>query len=256
MTALRIIGRRGSKARKAITEGTGIKLYLGKKYHTDAVINYGLAGRHMEEFLHKYPSANRVPTINKRIGFSKLHVVNISKKAGINVPESKLHLLRNDKKEDFIEKRFSSIAGRGIRAARRKDQLPRGYYQKFIRTRIYELRVHAFLWSKDWSVQKRMGPSDQIAWNFAQGGYFITVKNPDKYGVFKKAKEISAKILDIVGMSFGAVDFVVDKDYKLWFLEINSAPGFSDLSGPIYVEAFNELKELPLKKILKYTSRN
>jgi len=255
MTSLRIIGKKGSKSRKAITDGTGIPLYRGnKKYRVDAIVNYGLSGIHMDSFLRLYPSAKKVPMINRYIGLSKLHIVNRAKRADVNVPESKLQLANSDDIEDFIEKRFKSIGGKGIRAARNKRKLPRGYYQRFIKDRVYELRIHTFLWMDNWVVQKRMGPNDQIAWNFSQGGSFITIHNPDSYNTFKEAKEISAEILEIVGMSFGAVDFIVDRDYKLWFLEINAAPGFTELSAPIYMEAFNTLKEMPIKKVLKYTS--
>jgi len=255
MTSLRIIGRRGSNARKSITTRTGIPLYKGnRRCHVDAIVNYGVAGKYMDSFLRLHPSAKRVPMLNRHIGLSKLHVVNRAKSAGINVPESKLCLTRRDSIEDFIEKRFSSIGGKWIRRALSKRKLPKGYYQRFIEDRLYELRVHTFLWTDDWVVQKRVGPANQIAWNFSQGGSFITINNPDRYNAFRESKEISAEILRIVNMSFGAVDFVVDKDHKLWFLEINAAPGLAELSTPIYVDAFNKLKELPAKKILKYTN--
>jgi len=254
MTSLRIVGRKGSRSRKAITVETGIPLYKGnKRYHVDAIVNYGLAGKYMDAFLRLYPSAKRVPMINRHIGHSKLNVVNRAKNCGVKVPESKLQLSRSDSIKDFIEKRFSSIGGKGIRTARNKRPLPRGYYQRFVEDRIYEIRVHSFLWTNDWTVQKRIGPSDQIAWNFSQGGSFMAIHNPDGYEVFREARKVSAKILEITDMSFGAVDFIVDQDYNLWFLEINAAPGFTELSAPIYVDAFNKLKEMSLRKILKYT---
>jgi D-alanine-D-alanine ligase-like ATP-grasp enzyme len=56
----------------------------------------------------------------------------------------------------------------------------------------------------------------------------------------------------MLGMSFGAIDFIVDKNYELYFIEINSAPGFTELSKKIYVEAFDKLKSLNRKQILKF----
>jgi D-alanine-D-alanine ligase-like ATP-grasp enzyme len=55
----------------------------------------------------------------------------------------------------------------------------------------------------------------------------------------------------MLGMSFGAVDFLVDTNYNIYFIEINSAPGFSELSKPIYVDAFQRLKQLSKKDLLK-----
>ena len=256
MTRLKIIGKKGSKSRKDITDGTGIKLYRGnKRYPVDAIINYGLAGSQLQGFYRMYPSATRIPTVNRTIGFSKLNVINRAEKIDIQVPESKLSLSRGDSVDDFIEKKFNSISGIGIQKARGKRQLPNKYYQRFISDRRYELRIHAFKWYDQWPVQKRLGPEDQIAWNFKQGGHFVTVHNPDRYGVFKRAKEVSGKILDMLGMSFGAVDFIVDKRQGLWFLEVNSAPGLADLSRPIYIDAFNTLQNLSLRKVLTYATK-
>lgn len=257
MARLRIIGKRGSKARKDITDGTGIRLYSGnKKYTVDAIINYGLAGSKLKGFFKKYPSATRIPMLNHNIGHSKLHVINRAKEADIKVkvPDSKFSLSQGDDVENFIEKRINSTCGLGIQKARDKRRIPNKYYQQFIADRKYELRVHVFRWYDQWPVQKRVGPEDQIAWNFKQGGHFITIHNPDRYETFKKAKEISGKIIDMLSMSFGAVDFIIDSKYDLWFLEVNSAPGLADLSRPIYIDAFNKLKEMPLQEVLKYTN--
>jgi D-alanine-D-alanine ligase-like ATP-grasp enzyme len=50
-------------------------------------------------------------------------------------------------------------------------------------------------------------------------------------------------------MSFGAVDFIVDENHEIYFIEINSAPGFTELSEHIYVDAFDRLKKLKKKEI-------
>lgn len=249
------MGKKGSKACKTIVKETGIPRYIGKKGVTDVLINYGLAGERLRQYYKKFPSAKRIPTVNGNIGHSKLNVVNTAKGVGILVPDSKLSLSRSDKKEEWIEKRFSSQGGIGIRAAVGKAAMKGKYYQKFIKDRLYELRVHTFKWYniEDYRIQKRLGDKDEIAWNFSRGGRFITVHNHNAYAVFKSAKEISKKILDTLGMGFGAVDFIVDRDRKLYFIEINSAPGFSGLSDSIYTEAFKRLSNLSKDKILKYT---
>lgn len=255
MAILKIIGRKGSRSKLSIARETGIGLYKGlTRGKVDCIINYGLAGQYLDAFIHKYPLINNIPTINRRVGLSKLHVIGLAKAADIDVPDSKLALSIKDDKDEFIEKRINSIGGRGICKAKGKGPIPGKYYQHFIDNRRYELRVHAFLWTDDWTIQKRLGDDDQIAWNFEQGGRFATIHNPDNHGLFKRAKEIAAKVLKITNMAFGAVDFVVDEDRKIWFLEVNSSPGFTELSGPIYVNAFNKLKKLPLKQVLQYTA--
>ncbi len=249
MENIRIAGRKGSKAVKMIADETDIKRYLGRKHKTDAIINYGLAGDHLRAFNRKYPDAKRLPVVNANVGYSKLTAVRRAASNNILVPESKSSLARNDDAKNFIEKRTNSIGGIGICQAKSKGSIPGKYYQQFISNRRYELRVHAFTWTDNWTVQKRIGPADTIAWNFKQGGHFITVRNPESYKIFVEAREISAKILKMLDMSFGAVDFIVDTDYRVYFIEINSGPGFTNLSGQIYFDAFTKLKTLKQKEI-------
>ena len=250
---LYIIGRSLSRSLRVISRKVGIPIYLGKQSKANILINYGLAGDQLDSFYHKKPSARRLPTINGSVGYSKLSVINRAEREDIQVPESKLSLTREDNIEDFIEKRINSVGGIGIKKAENKKQIPGKYYQRFIKNRRYEIRVHAFKWMDidKWPVQKRVGPEDVIAWNFKQGGHFITVENPGNYGTFIKAREISEKILAMLSMAFGAVDFIVDNEYNLWFLEINSAPGFTDLSEPLYIEAFKKLNSMSEKELLK-----
>lgn len=256
MANIKIIGKKGSKACKAIREDADIRSYLGKtKAKPDALINYGLARPQLDAFYRHYPSARGIPVINKSVGYSKYNVVKRADSEKILVPGSKLSLDKGDKEDRWIEKRTNSIGGKGICLARGKRPISGKYYQEFIKNRRYELRIHAFKWipQEEWCTQKRVGKDDEIAWNYKNGGRFITVKKPRASRTFTEAAEISSKILDMIGMSFGAVDFLVDRDYKLYFIEVNSAPGFTDLSKPIYVDAFNKLKALSSKQILKYT---
>ena len=252
---LRLIGRRGNKTCRLIVKDVGIPRFTGVKDKAAILINFGLAGDKRDEFLRRFPSAARIPTINKNCGYSKLSVINRAKSIDIPVPDSKLMLAKGDDIKDWIEKRFNSVGGKGIRTARSKGKMPDKYYQKFVKDRVYELRIHAFLWmeEKDYRVQKRVGDAKEIAWNFSQGGSFITVKNPVGYRVFRDAMEMSTKILKNLGMSFGAVDFIVTKGHEVLFLEVNSAPGVSGLSDEIYINAFKELKKLPLKSLKEYT---
>ena len=220
-------------------------MYKGNtKYMPDVLVNYGVAGAKLKKFYKNYPSALNIPTINKHIGMSKLKMINIVSKQDINVPESKLILSPKDKPIDFIEKRIKSIGGIGICKARGKRKVKGKYYQKYIQDRAYEIRVHAFEWMKDLHVQKRYGKEDEIAWNFRNGGYFQTVHNPKSYKIHSEAIDVSRKILKLFKMGFGAVDFLVDSSLNLYFIEINSAPGFQELSEDIYVEAFTALKDI------------
>lgn len=254
MALIRIVGKKGSRAVKDIKADTGIRGFVGK-VKADAIINYGLAGPQLDSFFRKFPSARRVPIINRHVGYSKYNVARRAADKGIDVPETKMSLGKSDKVSDYIEKRTASIGGKGIIKARGKAKLNGKYYQKFIENRRYELRVHAFLWipQEQWRVQKRLGSDKEIAWNYKNGGHFASVHSPRSYKTFVQAEEIAEKVLKMLGMSFGAVDFLVDNRHNLYFIEVNSAPGFTELSKPIYVDAFGRLNEMRPKDVLKFT---
>lgn len=255
MITLRLIGKEKSRACKEIRADTSIHGYSSKpKQIPDAIINYGLAGDRLALFFKRFPSARKIPMLNHTIGYSKLTVCRRAANNKIQVPKSKLTLGKGDDKVGWIEKRTNSIGGLGIRLARGKESIAGKYYQQFVDKRRYELRVHAFAWipKVEWRVQKRLGDAKEIAWNYKNGGHFVTVHNPQSSRTFVQAVDISEKILDMLSMAFGAVDFLVDSAYNVYFIEINSAPGFSELSRPIYVDAFERLKAIPKKKLSNF----
>jgi glutathione synthase/RimK-type ligase-like ATP-grasp enzyme len=252
MAEVRLIGRKGSKACKAIVEESDINRFL-RRSNADFLVNYGLAGKHMRAYLERMPRAAGIPTINRNLGRSKYTVVKMVGKNGVLVPDTKKTLGAADHPKDFIEKKLFSAGGVGIKRATKKGAVNNKYYQRFISDRRYELRVHAFRWQDPttWRVSKRLGDHDAIAWNYKQGGYFQTVNNPQGYKVFRDAIEISDDILKMLDMGFGAVDFVVTNDGEIYFLEVNSAPGFEELNKHIYIEAFNDLVKTSVVQLRK-----
>jgi len=253
---IRLMGKKGSKACKAIAENTGITRYRGnrKDPKTGLLVNYGLAGPKKDKFYRLYPSAKTIPTLNKYVGHSKFYAIKRVEEQGLDVPETRLSLRKTDMPKKWLEKRIHSIGGKGIRRARGRLRIKGKYYQKNVTSRVYELRIHAFAWMDRWVVQKRLGQRDEIAWNFSNGGHFQTVHNPMNSKACSKAVEMSERVLKTFNMAFGAVDFIVDSKGKVYFLEINAAPGFSGLSDHIYFEAFNALKKMSSKKVLSYAS--
>jgi len=70
--------------------------------------------------------------------------------------------------------------------------------------------------------------------------------------IFNRAKEITIEILKMRSMAFGAADFILSNSGKLYFIEINSAPGFTKLSESTYIKAFSTLANKSNKDIRKY----
>lgn len=241
-TKIGIIGKLGSSAVRNIRQKTKLEVPSNT---TPVVVNYGLVPTKLTQRL-KY----RCHIINSKIGHSKYNMCKLCESNGIKIPTTLNKLSSKHKKSDFILKKVASAKGRGITKATCSEQKKGFYYQAFIKNRKYELRVHAFNWLPEqlWVVQKRIGNNDVIAWNFDNGGHFRSINNQN-LTICLKAKEVSKKVLALSKMSFGAVDFVVDQDNNLFFLEINSSPGFTEFSEAIYLKAFNELTNIPVKEL-------
>ena len=249
-----IIGKKGSKAVSQVVRLTDVTRYNSK---CALVINYGLVGKRYAAFLKKHPSLERKPVLNKYIGKNKFDVIKDVEEANIvAVPKSFKQLPKAARVKDFLVKKYHSQGGVGIAIATTRIPPAGKYYQKFISDRKYELRVHGFLWAptEDWLVQKRLGSQDAVAWNYHQGGRFQTIKHAQSFRLFTEAVRITESILKLRNMAFGAVDFIVTTDSRLLFLEVNSAPGFTEVSQHAYIKNFNRLCDLPFKDIQKLTS--
>lgn len=232
-----IVGRKGSKSLTRLVKDSTIKRY---KSDCDLLINYGLTKPKLNNFFTRFPSARAKKMVNRAIGTrTKYADVRLAAKNGIVVPDTKLTLGIFERPK-FLSKPMASQGGKNIHMATTRKNVAGKYYQKFI-DRKYELRVHAFSWMDKIIIHKRVGADDVVAWNYHNGGRFISIKNQNGFKVFDEAKRIARKLLTVLNMDFGAVDFVVSKDNEIFFIEINAAPGFENLSAPIYTKAFEEL---------------
>lgn len=241
--------RRGSSSyAKEIADHCGIKIIKTSAKAEDpnaSIINYGLTGEaleYMKEHTLREKFSGEIRIINQHITADKYEAI-IKVRNSIPTPITVERLNRQDLPENFLLKRRYSFGGYGIRIAQNRIPIPGMYYQQRIVNRPYELRILAFDWlpSNLWPIYKRIGPEDQVTWNHHQGGRFITVNNPERYGIFQRAREYSLHVLSILNMNFGAIDFVVDESREPFFIEINSAPGWTTLSKDKYLDAFNKL---------------
>jgi hypothetical protein len=244
---------RGSKTARQVIEETGIPRYR-RGVRPECIINYGVAGERMTRWQRLNPWGARLPMINRDLGRNKLEVVQTMKEF-IPCPDSKTVLSHDDEIHEWLVKPYYSQGGRGIEIATGGRTMGGKYYQKRIVNRKYELRVHAFMWMpvEELKVQKRVGEPDQVTWNHHTGGTFITV-NDTGQRVFQLAQDFSRLVLIKLKMGFGACDFIVDEARNIYFIEVNSAPGAQELSLPIYVGAFRELREKEIEEVVGYAT--
>lgn len=249
---LQFLNEKGSESCKLLMEKTGISRFR-KGSPPELLINYGVSGEKQRKFFDKYLKTKKVPMLNARCGINKLKAVTIVGDFGILTPKSKVSLNNKDILNNWIEKRYNSYCGKDICMAKQRGVLKNKYYQEYIKDRTFELRVHAFSWmpENEWTVLKRTGDKNVIAWNFAQGGHFSTIRNTTNL-IAKEAIVLSKKILQILHLEFGAVDFIVNNKGDIYFIEINTQPGMNGLSDSIYIKAFNKLKSMNKESILKH----
>jgi len=249
---IRLIGAKNSHACKEILTDTNIrKLSTNTIILPDLLVNYGLPYQSIMAILSNSEKLRGIPIINKNARLSKFQVLMTASDIGILIPDSKLSLSLDDNKKEWIEKRIHSIGGLGIRFAGQRGKIPNKYYQRFVRNRVYEARVHAFSWinSKKWVVQKRIGDQREIAWNFKNNGLFVSINKPYEYELYRTTINITKKLMNALKVQFCASDFIICKNKDIYFLEINSAPGFQDLSRQTYISAFNKLQTTKIRDI-------
>lgn len=95
----------------------------------------------------------------------------------------------------------------------------------------HELRVHVF-----------MGKSIRISEKHFEGQegchkLYTTIKPTVKRKAVRRAAKAAVKAL---GLDFGAVDVIVDKEGKVYCLEVNSSPGLGGTLPQLYAKCFLE----------------
>ena len=252
---------RGSATAKMIMRECGIPRW-GRGVRADLLINYGLAGSRFADWQRRNPLGSRKPMFNKPHGKNKYEIIKYFSDLNydqeydsydgheITTPRTRKRLELRHAPEGWLVKPFYSQGGQGIEIARDRVAPYDKYFQQYIHDRAYELRVHAFKWipKEEWVVQKRVqGEGDSVTWNHHTGGTFITV-NDTNARVFKRAINMAYSTLFWLKQDFGGVDFIVNRDREILFIEINSAVGCHGLSDPIYVDAFRRLQEMEMEE--------
>jgi len=174
----------------------------------------------------------KVKILNQNINTDKLEILKKVREAGINTP--KIY----EKFED-IDK--FPVVGRNYHHFGAKDfvlikspseYVKRDYYLEYIR-KIGEYRIHYCLGHYyPCKKIKKYPEANPIVRNHKNGWKFVSYNGKYKDMLVEFAK----KIINIVKYDFGAIDCIMDKNHKLYFLEINSAPGLDNKRLNWYLE--------------------
>ena len=111
------------------------------------------------------------------------------------------------------------------------EYVKRDYYLKYIR-KIGEYRIHYCL--GNFYVCKKVKKDDNanlIIRNHKNGWKFVTYERVYKNDLIEFAK----RVVSALNYNFGAIDCIMDKNHRLYFLEMNSAPGLDNKRLDFYV---------------------
>lgn len=243
-----------------VKENGQLSQYSSLPETTDILINYGVAGERFRQFISNH---DELHIINPWVQMNKFQWVNYIDTLNIPTPNSCKNKadIPNDEIDMWIVKPYYSKGGTNIIPVNDYQNTGTHYFQRMILNRKYELRVTFFEWlPKDkWLIWKKImkeeNDSDQIAWNHHQGGTFVWVNHPEKYGVFQRALNYTETLMNNSHLSFGAVDFIVDEDFNNYFIEVNTLPGFATQDNKDrYVKSFQKLLELSVEEINEYAT--
>ena len=166
--------------------------------------------------------------------------------------------IENDKKKVVCRTLLSSTNGKGIVIAETVDQLVNAPLYTEYFPKKWEIRVHIFSYpfcnKLICTQQKRRLTSDNLASRgLEERNKFI--RNLDNGYIYsdnideeltEHLDEISYSCMDFVsaiGLNFGAVDVVINKNLEYRILEVNSAPGLEGRRVELYRQCFQEFEE-------------
>lgn len=116
------------------------------------------------------------------------------------------------------------------------------YYTRYI-NKIAEYRVHV-LGNKIVSISQKMPRNikSTIIWSLKNGWYHVEYGKKwfQKLQYYRLAR-LGKKAVKTLGYDFGAVDIIMDKYFRLYVLEVNSAPGLIERRARLYAEYFRAI---------------
>jgi len=128
------------------------------------------------------------------------------------------------------------------------------YYVKFINASL-EYRIHVFK-SKPIRIQKKVLNDSNREESFIRNvehGYILADHYNHNIEVEEKALEEAVKVMNLLGLDFGALDFIIDEEGEPYVLEVNTAPRLNKFGRQLYT--YYILKSIGEERPLESFSR-
>lgn len=183
---------------------------------------------------------------NVAVAVNKLASYQVLKNAGVLIPEFTTDpeeaKLWATKHVVMCRKLLESSGGKGIVVAQKPlDIVPAKVYTRYVRKKR-EYRVHVFqgrvIGSKRKIKHKDVAVDNDFVRSHDNGyRYICDPANPPT----NRTLEAAISAVRALGLDFGGVDIAwVEKGDKPYVLEVNTAPGLTDMTGDWYAKAFKD----------------
>lgn len=218
------------------------KRYRGKNSMNDLVVNWGCTPKQIK-------ALGIVPAWNADISVStsKLRAFE-ALKDNVPIPQFKKQWEEGLEGRWLARKDYLS-GGEGIEILENgaKPENPHDFIVKYI-PKLHEMRLHVvgdkIIHEQFKYIEAGCGA---LIRNHAQGASFSA--KPLEFHLSaqhsKQCRDIAIKTLEILGLTFGAVDMIFTKKGNPFVLEVNTAPGLSEESGTLqaYTKAFQGIMQ-------------
>lgn len=245
----------GSRSAKTLAEGIGAKRLLanGRSRFVaragDIVVNWGSSS---------LPTTLLAATILNKpeaiaLASNKIRAFNTMQSYGVPVPRfttSKSIMQEWVEEEEgrivFCRTKLTGHSGEGIVVATCSDEVASAplYTEGLDKKKEYRLHVVGDRVVDQQQKRKRSTPEgqetaevDPHVWNHSTGRIYCR----NNVAVTEEVKAIAVKAVKSLGLDFGAVDMVLDKEGGWWVLEVNTAAGLEGVTAETYIYNIKQL---------------
>lgn len=241
MTVWVYSGRPSEGAAALVKASNFHRMRKGKLWQKgDVVINWGCGwGVPAGDIVLNKPEAVEL-AVNKKLTFQILAGAGVCVVPWTTNKELALEWLKDE--ETIVCRRIlTGHEGAGIIIVEEGTELPNcPLYTKYI-YKVREFRVHATQTEVLDTQQKVRDPQQEPkSWKVRSyaNGFIFQRKN---IRPSKERDDLATQAIRALGLDFGALDIIEDKDGKFYVLEVNTAPGVEGQSIPTYVAALTKL---------------
>ena len=179
---------------------------------------------------------NSLEAINRTV--NKLEMLTVMRDASIPVPQFNTDILLIDNFKDDNGNVYIRSKDGVVRYASDYCPVRDSYYSKPIPLKRREYRVHVFN-GKVIGIYEKVPLSENRPALFKSDTCKFTRCDPLVSRVDQNAQEICVRAVNSLGLLFGGVDLIRDKDKNFFVCEVNSAPGLNSNNIQRWV---NEIK--------------